>query len=247
MFKDTIIKRLEKELDEKLVLQRYDGLDYIAGQIAIEHANAIFGYGNWSYEVKEVRRDGMFIHAIVGVNIYQDDKHEKSIYRQDLGTGKIEMTKPVYEYDKKTKRYVLDENGNKKIIKQPEEIQEMAYKGAVTDGLKRALRTLGKQFGLGLYDEKDQMQYIVRELTDAQREIIKPFINKLQKCKSLDDLENIGKELTEAKTGWLKPMIVYTAQVYKTTENSLTEEAEKQEIKKKIREKEGKDAKNKKV
>jgi hypothetical protein len=81
--------------------------------------------------------------------------------------------------------------------------------------LKRALRTLGTQFGLGLYDEKDQMQYIIRELTDGQKEIIKPFVDRLQKCETMDDLEDIGKELTKEKVGWSKPMVVYMAQVIK--------------------------------
>jgi recombination DNA repair RAD52 pathway protein len=205
MFDTNKLKRLEKELDKNLVLQRYDGLDYIAGQIAIEHANAIFGYGNWSYGVKETRRDGMFIHSIIWVKVYSDDAHKKYIMREDLGTGKIEMTKEK-----------LDKNGQ--VIKEPEELQEMAYKGSITDGLKRALRTLGKQFGLGLYDEKDQMQFIVRELTDAQREQIKDHLNKMQVCKSMKELEKIGKEIAEISASLQKPQIVYLREVYKATE-----------------------------
>jgi hypothetical protein len=35
------------------------------------------------------------------------------------------------------------------------EAHEVAYKGAVTDALKRALRHFGEQFGLGLYDRRN--------------------------------------------------------------------------------------------
>jgi len=222
MFHEDLLKRLEKPLDKKLVLQRYDGLDYIAGQIAIQHANAIFGYGNWGYGVKEIKRDGQFVHAIVWVEVFNSDNHAMLVHREDVGTGKIEMTK-----EKK------DKQGN--VIKAPEEIQEMAYKGAVTDGLKRALRTLGTQFGLGLYDEKDQMQYIIRELTDGQRKIIKPFVDKLQKCNEMDDLEDIGKELSKEKVGWSKPMVVYMAQVYRATEDDIAESLKKKEVEEKIK------------
>ena len=222
MFEPALTKRLEEDLSKKLVLQRYDGLDYIAGQVAIEHANAIFGYGNWGYGVKEIKRDGKFIHAIVWVEVFKNDRHEGMVHKEDLGIGKIEMTK-----GKK------DKKGN--VVKEPEELQEMAYKGAVTDGLKRALRTFGKQFGLGLYDEKDQMQYIIRELTPGQKDILKPFVDRLQKCQDLEDLEIIGKELTEEKTAWTKPMIVYTAQVYKTTEDDIHEEINRKEVEEKAK------------
>lgn len=219
MFSEEIIKRLEKDLDKKLVLQRWDGFDYIPGFVAIQHANAIFGYDSWGYEIVSTKRDGMFIHSIVRVWVFDGDK---KIERCDIGTGKIEMTR-----EKK------DKQGN--IIKPSEEMQEMAYKGSVTDGLKRALRTFGKQFGLGLYDEQDQLQYITRELTEKERDIIKPFINKLQICNSITDLEKINKELSKEKDKWNKRMLLYVVEVYKQTEKDLIIQEKEKELKEKLK------------
>ena len=39
---------------------------------------------------------------------------------------------------------------------------ETAYKGAVTDALKRALRSFGDQFGNGLYGDPDQGRHAAR-------------------------------------------------------------------------------------
>lgn len=220
MFSEDKIKRLEKDLDKKLVLQRWDGMDYIPGFVAIEHLNAIFGYDGWSYQVNEIKRDGMFYYSVVKLEVFCDDKHETSICRSDVGIGKVEMTR-----EKK------DKQGN--IIKKSEEMLEMAIKGSVTDALKRSARTIGKQFGLGLYDEKDQLSYITRELTDNEREIIKPFVNALQTCNDFEKLEKIGKELTEKKQEMNKRMIVYLAEIYKHTENELVEEEHRKELKNK--------------
>ena len=223
MFSQDRIKRLEKDLDNKLILQRWDGMDYIPGFVAIEHLNAIFGYDGWSYQVIDIKRDGMFYYSTVKLEIYSDEKHETIVCRSDVGVGKVEMTR-----EKK------DKQGN--IIKKPEEMLEMAIKGSVTDALKRSARTMGKQFGLGLYDEKDQLSYITRELTDKERDIIKPFVNSLQVCKDFDELEKIGKELTEKKPEMNKRMIVYLAEIYKHTENELVEEDKKKELDKKLKE-----------
>ena len=228
MFSKEITKRLEKDLDPKLVLQRYDGLDYIPGIISIQNANAIFGEGNWGYKIKDIKRDGMFIHAIVKVRVYKDDNHNCYVEKEDLGTGKIEMTK-----EKKNEK-------TGEIYKESEEIQEMAYKGAVTDGLKRALRSFGKQFGLGLYDEQDQLQYVVRELTDAQREQIKPIIDKMQICKSIKELEKIGKEIADQSQTMDKPQVVYLREIYKATETDLVLEEQKKKTEKELKEIEAK-------
>ena len=222
MFSEGIIKRLEKDLDKKLVLQRWDGRDYIPGFIAIEHANAIFGYDGWSYEVVDIKRDGLFYYTTIKLKVYCDNEHQNFVERGDVGVGKIEMTR-----EKK------DKQGN--ILKPSEEMLEMAIKGSCTDGLKRCLRTLGKQFGASLYDENDMISYITRELTDKEREIIKPFINKLQTCDSIPDLEKINKELGKEKDKWNKRMLVYVVEVYKQTEKDLILQEKEKELKEKLK------------
>lgn len=145
MFNDNQIAILNQELDGNRVKTREKGninLSYLEGFDVIETANKIFGYGNWSYSItkleqasQEQNQNQNFVvcyKAIVNV-IVHDTEHLKQIYREDVGTG----------------------TG---IAKTLADAHEGASKEAVTDALKRALRTLGNQFGLSLYDKTKNHQ-----------------------------------------------------------------------------------------
>jgi DNA repair and recombination protein RAD52 len=145
MFNDNQIAILNQELDGNRVKTREKGninLSYLEGFDVIETANKIFGYGNWSYSItkleqvlQEQNQNQNFVvcyKAIVNV-IVHDTGHLKQIYREDVGTG----------------------TG---IAKTLADAHEGASKEAVTDSLKRALRTLGNQFGLSLYDKTKNHQ-----------------------------------------------------------------------------------------
>lgn len=145
MFNDNQIKSLENELDGARVKSREKGninLSYLEGFDVIETANKIFGYGNWSYTIskleqvsQEQNQNQNFVicyKAIVNV-IVHDSQHLKQISREDVGIG----------------------TG---IAKTLADAHEGACKEAVTDALKRALRTLGNQFGLSLYDKTKNHQ-----------------------------------------------------------------------------------------
>lgn len=110
--------------------------DYIEGWHAISEANRIFGFGAWSYSIK--RMDCV----AQGVRLIGNDKKEghgvsyiahvavdvAGVFREDVGSG--------HGYDKDLGL-----------------AHESAIKEAVTDALKRALRTFGNPFGLALYDK----------------------------------------------------------------------------------------------
>ncbi|QHG90778.1 DNA repair protein Rad52 [Sulfurimonas sp. CVO] len=145
MFNDNQIAILNQELDGNRVKTREKGninLSYLEGFDVIETANKIFGYGNWSYSItkleqvsQEQNQNQNFVvcyKAIVNV-IVHDNGHLKQIHREDVGTG----------------------TG---IAKTLADAHEGASKEAVTDALKRALRTLGNQFGLSLYDKTKNHQ-----------------------------------------------------------------------------------------
>ena len=140
MFNDNQISILHQEIESNRIKQRSKGninLSYLEGFDVIETVNTIFGYGNWSYSITklehistEQNQNQNFIicyKAIVNVTIY-DQNHSKQINREDVGTG----------------------TG---IAKTQADAHEGASKEAVTDALKRSLRTLGNQFGLSLYDK----------------------------------------------------------------------------------------------
>lgn len=109
---------------------------YIEGWHAISEANRIFGFDGWSYEVIEARcvcenprqigqqkKDGWGVTYTAKVRVTIN-----GIVREDFGAG--------HGYD-------VDAGL----------AHESAVKEAVTDSLKRALRTFGNIFGLALYDK----------------------------------------------------------------------------------------------
>ena len=140
MFSEKQLQVLSYELDASRIKTREKGnisLSYIEGHDVIESANKIFGYGNWSYSISKLEQVSqeqnhnqniiICYKAIVRV-IAQDISHTKETTREDVGFG----------------------SG---VAKTLSDAHEGAAKEAVTDALKRAMRTFGNQFGNSLYDK----------------------------------------------------------------------------------------------
>ena len=130
---------LEKKLDPKHV-KKPDGKfgpkgDYIEGWHAIAEANRIFGFGDWSYSIKSLdQADLTKATTSNGKEQWQAayvcvvTVHVGGVTREDVGFGSGFASKVG-------------------------DAVEGATKEAVTDALKRALRTFGNPFGLALYDK----------------------------------------------------------------------------------------------
>ena len=140
MFNKNQLASLSQELELNRIKTREKGninLSYIEGFDVIDTANLIFGYGNWSYLIssltqvsQEQNHNQNFVvcyKAVVKL-IVKDENHTKSIFRQDVGFG----------------------SG---VAKTLADSHENAGKEAVTDALKRAMRSFGNQFGNSLYDK----------------------------------------------------------------------------------------------
>src|SRR3990170_7326506 len=137
-----VLGLLAEPLDPGLVSERgaRDGrlLQYIEGWAAINQANRIFGYDGWGGEVvgEVIYRPMSLIDqatdASLAVGMYTAAVRvtvRGCPARSDVGCGFVAADTP--------------------------EAHEAAYKGAVTDALKRALRHFGDQFGNGLYDRRN--------------------------------------------------------------------------------------------
>jgi DNA recombination protein Rad52 len=109
---------------------------YIEGWLAIAEANRIFGFGEWSYsllncacvfqgprEIGKEKKPGFGVTYTATVRVMVGE-----VSREDVGAG--------HGYDVDCGL-----------------AHESAIKEAVTDALKRALRTFGNPFGLALYDK----------------------------------------------------------------------------------------------
>jgi DNA recombination protein Rad52 len=145
--------------------------DYIEGWHAIAEANRIFGFDGWSYYIKDCKcvserprkigkapneKDGWGVTYTVAV--YVD---VFGVRREDVGAG--------HGYD-------LDCGL----------AHESAIKEAVTDALKRALRTFGNPFGLALYDKSRENVGV--DATDAEIETAVEVLSQAASLPMLRDL-----------------------------------------------------------
>ena len=137
----AVVNALEQPLDPALVSQRQGrgnkSYDYIEGHTVIDQANRIFGYGGWGYE-------------LVG------DVSLRRIEKVDVSTGELRVT---FAYSAPVRVSVngapsRTDIGFHIVTEDTPEGHDTACKGAVTDGLKRALRSFGDRFGNGLYGEQ---------------------------------------------------------------------------------------------
>lgn len=138
-FTDNQITLLTAKLDPSHVKppQQYGPKgDYLEGWHVIAEANRIFGFDGWSYEavdtkcvaegqrkIGKAQKDGWGVTYTSRVRVIVQD-----IVREDFGAGH------GYDVDLGL-------------------AHESAVKEAITDALKRALRTFGNPFGLALYDK----------------------------------------------------------------------------------------------
>ena len=137
----AVVSALEQPLDPSLVSRR-DGrgnrsYEYIEGHTVIDQANRIFGYGGWGYELA-------------------GDVSLRRIEKVDVRTGEIKVN---YAYSAPVRVSVVGapprtDIGFHVVTDDNPEGHETAAKGAVTDGLKRALRSFGDRFGNGLYGDQ---------------------------------------------------------------------------------------------
>jgi len=145
MFNDKQNQVLAYELDSSRIKSRSKGnvsLSYLEGFDVIETANKIFGYGNWDYNITSLTQVSQELNhnqnnvicykAVINITVH-DIQHSKSVSREDVGFG----------------------TG---IAKTLADAHEGGAKEAVTDAIKRTLRSFGNQFGNSLYDKSRQHQ-----------------------------------------------------------------------------------------
>ena len=137
----AVTKALGQPLDPALVSQRKGRAgrtyNYLEGHAVIDQANRIFGYGGWGYE-------------LVG------DVTLRQIETVDPQTGEI---KTVSVYSAPVRVTVAGalprtDRGFHDVKDETADGHDTAMKGAVTDGMKRAFRSFGVQFGNGFYGDQ---------------------------------------------------------------------------------------------
>lgn len=140
MFNQEQLQILKSEIDTNRIKTREKGniqLSYLEGYDVIDTANKVFGFGNWSYTVSSLemvsqetsknQNNVICYKAIVKVEVYNQD-HTLNTIREDVGFG----------------------TG---IAKNLADSHEGGAKEAITDGIKRSLKSYGNQLGLSLYNK----------------------------------------------------------------------------------------------
>jgi len=139
---DEVAALLAQPLDHALVSERElrDGrlIQYIEGWVVINQANRIFGHDGWGAEV-------------VGDVAYRPVSLVDPLTDAPSAVGMYTATVRVTARGCPPKADV----GCAFVAEETPESHEAAFKGAVTDALKRALRHFGDQFGNGLYDRRN--------------------------------------------------------------------------------------------
>ena len=145
MFVDKQLQVLKCDIEPSRIKSRSKGninLSYLEGFDLMETANKIFGHGNWSYTITSLEQVSQETNsnqnvivcykAIVKIHVYSLD-HSKHISKEDVGFG----------------------TGISKTLA---DAHEGGAKEAVTDAIKRAMRSFGNQFGNSLYDKSRNHQ-----------------------------------------------------------------------------------------
>lgn len=159
-------------------------LSYVDGHYAITRANEVFGHDGWSYTVRDVRevyrgeRPGkdsatnivLVYEALVRVEAL-------GVVREDVGVGQCDAAPRMLAAG-----------------------IEKGRKEAVTDALKRALRTFGPSFGLALYDkEQRDVVALPAEALDA--------LDVLAECTDVDAWVKAHKALLASLTPAQKDLV----------------------------------------
>ena len=149
-------RALSQDLDPSLVRQRRGRAgrvyNYLEGHSVIDQANRIFGYGGWGYNL-------------------QGDVTLRRMESTDPRTGEMKVS---YGYSAPVRVTVVGAQprtdiGFHAIVEDTPDGHDTAIKGAVTDGMKRALRSFGVQFGNSLYGDPVQVAGAVQpERVSAQ-------------------------------------------------------------------------------
>ncbi len=139
----AVSQALGQPLNPALASQRKGrggrSFDYLEGHVVIEQANRIFGYGGWGYELA-------------------GDVTLRQVETVDTQTGEVKVSLGYSAPVRVTVAGALPraDIGVHPVAEDTLDGHDTAIKAAVTDGMKRAFRSFGVQFGNGFYGDQPQ-------------------------------------------------------------------------------------------
>ena len=180
----AVIEKLDQPLDPALVSQRKGRggktFDYLEGHAVIAQANRIFGYGGWGVE-------------LVG------DVTLRRIETVDARTGEVKTEVGYSAPVRVTVAGALPRTdlGVHPVTEDNFDGHDTAMKAAVTDGMKRAFRSLGVQFGNDFYGDQSQATVPQPERVPVQANRNGKPAHAQAQGRSEAQLETLSKRLME--------------------------------------------------
>jgi recombination DNA repair RAD52 pathway protein len=200
---------LTDKLDPAFLKRREQGgqtLTYIEGWRVIERANVIFGHDGWDRETIELTKTVQETYP----KTFFDKATRKKVVALDEAGEPIQMHRVGYLARVRITvrageiRIVREGTGyGQGVAQDPNMAFEGAVKEAETDATKRAMMTLGDQFGLTLYDKEqrnvDTPAYVIRAEAQAlaadQLEQLRDLIAATQSDEAAF-VQHVGKKLS---------------------------------------------------
>lgn len=229
MFNDKILELLNEPLSSDDVKKRKGSgsqqLSYIASYHAINEANRIFGFGQWSTEILDLSQVDRTEYTKAGYN--------GGAEKEMISISYLCQLQLTIKHENATASHQDTGFGNGVAGNSAHGIGsciELASKEAVTDALKRCLRYYGNKFGLSLYDKDDDSVMTPDEL-EAGKFISDKDMEKLRELyddRLIDDdwvitaLKAEGypnNDFNEMRTDWYQ-------MAYKIAKNYKLEEIE---------------------
>lgn len=189
--KTELQKELDSNIPESVVSTRSGGggkeLSYLETWYVIDRLNQVLGQGNWAYssEVTSVHNGTT-----------------KTQYGESYTSHYIARVRLVVTLDERSTEFTDYGYGDGSDKNNPGKAHELAVKEAVSDGLKRAVKNLGRSMGLALYDKTQEYvgEYIKESNINSKREV---DASTSSKTRGLDISNNSSSKIkiTERDTG----------------------------------------------
>ena len=181
----AVTQALGQPIDSALVSQRKGRggrvFDYLEGHVVIDQANRIFGYGGWGAE-------------LVG------DVTLRRIETVDTNTGEVKVSLAYSAPVRVTVAGALPRTdiGVHPVMEDTVDGHDTAMKGCVTDGMKRAFRSFGPQFGNSLYGDQSPTNAPAQpQRVPAQAQTNGKPVQAQSKGRNDSQVENLRKRLME--------------------------------------------------
>ena len=179
----AVTQALSQPLDPALASQRKGRggrtFDYLEGHVVIDQANHIFGYGGWGYELA-------------------GDVTLRRIENVDSQTGEVTVFQGYSAPVRVTVAGALPrtDTGVHPVTEETFDGHDTAIKGAVTDGMKRAFRSFGCQFGNGFYGDQQPQANVPARPERVPAQANRP-IRQAQSTRNGSQVQTLRKRLME--------------------------------------------------